>query len=380
MSSEMRPLRIGIDASLACTRRPTGVEHCARSMLAELVRLRHPRVHWYVYVSPFASPGCDFPADVTVRTRPDFNTLLKKPWLVAQTWRDRLDVIFAFGHLLPPACRGRRVLTVYDTAFDEYPDCYPPGAAATAHQEVQQTCRAADRVITLAEATRVRLIEDYQCPAGRIDVVHAASRDAFAPGPPVALTPGLQAAGVRAPFFLCVGRLDRRKNLERVIVAYRKLVAERGPVGQLVIAGPDDGGSTGIRARLAQGVVSGEDIVLTGYVGEEELLLLYRNATALIYPSLAEGFGLPVLEALACATPTITSSVSCLPAVAGDAALLVDPTDTNAIADAMWRIASDGALRERLRVAGPIRAAQFSWQRTAELILGSVLSAAGQPQ
>jgi len=378
MTLEKRPLRIGIDASLACTRRPTGVEHCARSMLAELVRLRHPRVQWFVYVSPFASPGCDFPDGVTVRTRPDFNTLLKKPWLVAQTWRDRLDVIFTFGHLLPPACRGRRVLTVYDTAFDEFPDCYPPGAAVTAHREVEQSCREAVRLVTLAEATRARLIEDYQYPADRIDVVHAASREAFVPGTNSASSPELLAVGVRAPYFLCVGRLDRRKNVERVIVAYRKLVAERGLVGQLVIAGPADSGSGGIQSRLARNAVPGEDIVLTGYVGEDTLLQLYRSATALIYPSLAEGFGLPILEALACGTPTITSTVSCMPEVAADAALLIDPTDTEAIAAAMQRVANDEVLRERLRLAGLARAAQFSWRRSAELIQGSVLLAAGQ--
>jgi glycosyltransferase involved in cell wall biosynthesis len=176
-----------------------------------------------------------------------------------------------------------------------------------------------------------------------------------------------------------VGRLDRRKNLERVIEAYRTLLRQpdgAAACGGLVIAGPDDSGSEEVRRRLDTGRVPGERIVTTGYLGDGDLAPLYRTAAVMVYPSLAEGFGLPVLEAMASGTPTITSNVSSLPEVAGDAALLVDPLDTAAIAGALRRVLTDPHLAARLAAAGPRRAAEFTWERSAERLLALLRDAA----
>jgi len=376
----MRALRIGLDAQLACTRRPTGVEHYARSLLAGLLGLDAPAIRFFVYLSPFAEPGCEIPETAVKRVRPDVNTLIKTPWLVAQTWRDRLDVTFSFGHRLPRGCRGRRVVTVYDTAFDRFPETYAPGAAERAHAEVAASAPTAARIQVPSQATRRALAEDYGYPAERVDVFLGGYRPCFRPGPPGGLPEPLQRrldeAGVRPPFVLSVGRLDRRKNVARVIEAYRLLLGWGVDCGGLVIVGPEDSGSEEVRRRLTEGRVPGERIVTTGYLGDAELAPLYRTAAVNAYPSLAEGFGLPVLESLASGTPTVTSNVSSLPEAGGDAALLVDPTSVQDLAEALRRVLTDAATRERLTAAGPRHAAAFTWRRSAELLLAGLRRAA----
>ncbi len=378
----MSRLRIGIDGSLACSARPTGVEHFARSLLNEVVRLEPDRVRWFVYLPPNGAPPADCPAGVVVRHRPDVNTLIKRPWIVAQSWRDRLDVFYGFGHLPPPAgARGRIVITVHDLAFDRFPDCYPPGAPATAHAQVADACRRAGRVVVPSEATRADLVSAYGMASERVDVILEGGRSVFQPGEPGPLPERVKAAGICAPFALTVGRIDRRKNVGHVIDAYRRLLRDGVAIGGLVIVGPDDTGSEDVRRRLAGGatggMVDGEKIVLTGYLGEDELVGLYRAAALLVYPSRAEGFGLPVLEAMACGTPVVTSNVSSLPEVAGEAALLVDPESVEAIAGAMREVLSSAELRGELRAVGLARAAELTWGASARRLARSLLAAGG---
>jgi glycosyltransferase involved in cell wall biosynthesis len=373
-------IRVGLDAQLACTRRPTGVEHYARSLLRELLRLDAPDLKFYLYLSPFADPGCEIPETAVKRVRPDVNTLVKQPWLTSRTWLDRLQVIYSFGHQLPALCRGRQVVTVYDTAFDLFPDTYAPGAAVRAHREVAASARRACRIQVPSQATRRALASDYGYPEDRVDVFLGGYRECFVPGPagdlPAPLQAKLAAGGIRPPFILSVGRLDRRKNVERVIEAYRILLARGVECGGLVIVGPEDSGSAEVRRRLTEGRVEGERIVTTGYLGDAELAPLYRAAAVNAYPSLAEGFGLPVLESLASGTPTITSNVSSLPEAAGAAALLVDPHDVQELAAALTRVLTEPGLRADLAAAGPRHAAAFTWRRSAELLLAGLRRAA----
>lgn len=372
----MRTLRVGIDGGLACSPRPTGVEHFARSLLGELVRVHAPEVAWFVYLPPFGDPGLESSASVTLRHRPDVNTLIKTPWLVAQTWRDRVEVVLAFGHLLPKGVFGRQVRTIHDTAFDEFPDCYPPGSPETAHAQVKEACARSARLLVPSEATRTCVARDYGYPAARIDVLGEGAREAFRPDGPQALPEAMRQRGVLPPFFLTVGRLDRRKNLERVVAAYRRLLRDGAACGGLVVVGPDDSGADAIRARVAADPVPGERIVFTGYLEEGDLAALYRLAAAVVYPSLAEGFGLPVLEGMASGTPVITSNRSSLAEVAGDGALLVDPLSTEDLAAAMRQVLTDPILRSQLQSRGLRRAREFSWQAAAERTVAALRRAA----
>jgi glycosyltransferase involved in cell wall biosynthesis len=195
-------------------------------------------------------------------------------------------------------------------------------------------------------------------------------RDVFRPAPPDAVEAVRRRYEVEGPYLLSLGGIEPRKNLPALIGAYAALPEDVRPA--LVIAGPvapwNPEGWDRVRPTLEE-LPSRvrERVIVTGYVSEGDKVALLSGAEALVYPSLYEGFGLPVLEAMACDTPVLTSNVSALPETAGDAALLVDPHDTEDIAAAMERLLIDGALRERLRAAGKARAAGFSWDETARL-------------
>ncbi|HEY9647308.1 MAG TPA: glycosyltransferase family 1 protein [Chroococcidiopsis sp.] len=166
------------------------------------------------------------------------------------------------------------------------------------------------------------------------------------------------------PYFLYVGRFDPYKNLQRLILAFAQV--SRSLDGELWLAGPDDPRYTPPLVDLAHKLGIGDRVRFLGYVDYGALPTLLNQAIALVFPSLWEGFGFPVLEAMACGTPVITSNLSSLPEVAGDAALLVNPYEVGEIARAMQQIATDDAMRSQLSAAGLTRASQFSWAKTGQ--------------
>jgi glycosyltransferase involved in cell wall biosynthesis len=168
---------------------------------------------------------------------------------------------------------------------------------------------------------------------------------------------------IRMPYVLYVGSLTERKNLIRLLRAFAK-IQHRCPDYLLVLAGPRSWKQSPIESAVKELNLS-ERVQLTGPVTDHELPALYNGASLFAFPSLYEGFGLPVLEAMACGTPVVTSNTSSLPEVAGDAAILVDPTNVEQIAEAMWLVLSQPALAAALREKGLARAAQFTWERTA---------------
>jgi glycosyltransferase involved in cell wall biosynthesis len=173
--------------------------------------------------------------------------------------------------------------------------------------------------------------------------------------------------GTSERFILCVGNLQPRKNLRTLIAAYVKLRRADATRHKLVLVGNkawfyDD------TFAMARASGYAEELVFTGYVPDEDLVALYNAADLFVYPSIFEGFGLPPLEAMACGTPVVTSNTSSLPEVVGEAGLMVDPLDAEALAGTMACVLGDGALRARLTVRGPERAATFAWETTARII------------
>jgi glycosyltransferase involved in cell wall biosynthesis len=201
---------------------------------------------------------------------------------------------------------------------------------------------------------------------GRITVTHLAADERFSPGDGAAALAALRERYdlPRDQFLLQLGTLEPRKNLATTLEAFRRVAAAAPDVG-LAVVGPDGWGESGfaVPAELETRVHR------LGRVPDEDLPLLYRAATALVYPSLYEGFGLPPLEAMQSGCPVITSETSSLPEVVGDAALLVAPRATDALATAMRRVIEDEGLRAHLSAAGIARARRFSWARTAEATL-----------
>jgi glycosyltransferase involved in cell wall biosynthesis len=281
---------------------------------------------------------------------------LRRPRLAAGMLAD-FDLVHATSAAVPPTQGRPLVATVHDLAFRHYPDTFPAAGRRYHDRSARIVADEAARVIADSRATAADLTELYGVEPGRITVVPLGVEPPGAADRPAAARL-LADLGVRGPFLLAVGTLEPRKNLPRLLAAFGEVTDEL-PDHYLVVVGPVGWGPAlrptwdSVRVKLA------------GPVDDAVLQALYRAADGLAYPSLYEGFGLPVLEAMANGVPVLTSDRSSLPEVAGDAAVLVDPLDRGAIAKGLVRLVTDSALRRRLADAGPRRAARYTWQATA---------------
>jgi glycosyltransferase involved in cell wall biosynthesis len=233
---------------------------------------------------------------------------------------------------------------------------------------VPWSLRRAARIITASEFSRRDIVARYGLHPGNVVVTSLAADPRFRPQMPRDIVSALGPYGLRPGFFLSLGRLNRRKNLERLLEAHAQVRATRGVDVPLVIGGKLDYGFQEVVGRCnLTGEASGVRFV--GLIPDAALPAFYSAAACLVYPSLFEGFGLPVLEAMACGTPVVCSSRSALPELVGDAGLLVDPENVDALSQAMARILSDRDLREELGQRGLARSRQFSWAETARRTL-----------
>jgi glycosyltransferase involved in cell wall biosynthesis len=252
-----------------------------------------------------------------------------------------------FLHVIPPAWRGRSVLTVQDLSFERFPDVMSRTDRFWFRAFVPRSARRADRIVTGSESTKRDLIERYAVASEKVVVTPYGVDGVFRPDGPRTES---------SPYVLFVGALQVRKNPE---LALRALAAY-DPELRLVLAGPDRGLGLRIRELVAELGLT-DRVEVTGHVPRPELAALYRGAAALLFPSLYEGFGLPVLEAMASGTPVVTTMSSSIPEVAGQAAILAEP-DPDALAAAIERAIAE---RPALAAAGLEQAKRFSWAETA---------------
>ncbi len=268
----------------------------------------------------------------------------------------------------PPVSVVPVVTTIHDISFEHLPQFYTPRQRWFFKLAIGYTARHAARILTDSEYSRRDIIQTYDLPEDRVVVTPLGVSSNFRP---IREGERIEAVkrkyGITRDYLLSVGSLQPRKNLVRLISAYVELRSREDDFApQLVIVGKRAWLYQDIfRAARASGYLS--DILFTDFVPDDDLAVLYSGATVFIYPSVFEGFGLPVLEAMACGTPVITSNSSSLPEVAGDAAILVDPYDELALAKAILRLTSDARLRERLSLQGLRQVQNFSWQKTAAL-------------
>jgi glycosyltransferase involved in cell wall biosynthesis len=276
----------------------------------------------------------------------------------------RLDLLHSTD-FIPPAFGYRHgIITVHDLNFLYFPEFLTPDSRAYYVDQIAWAVRRAGRIIAVSDATRVDLIERLGVPEHKVAVVYEAAGAEFQPWSPEAYAPLLARYRISPGFILFVGTLEPRKNLPTLLQAYARLRSQNGGAPTLVFAGRkgwlfQEVFTTAARLELVRHVRFVED------VRREELPGLYSAASALVLPSFYEGFGLPALEALQCGTPVVASNRAALPEIVGDAGLLVEPNDPEALAGALARVLADGALRAELRERGLARARQFSWQRAA---------------
>lgn len=290
--------------------------------------------------------------------------------LPVEAFTGRVRLFHATDFTLPPTLSGTRtLLTVHDLSFVRAPETTTPVLKAYLDAVVPRSVRRATHVLADSQATKDDLVELYKTPPDKITVLLGGVNPEFRP-----ITDAHARQVVRAryslppnPYIFSVGTVQPRKNYARLVQALAALGPQHADV-HLVIAG----GRGWLDAPIYQTVRDlgmGERVHFTGFVRDEDLPVLYSDAACLAYPSLYEGIGLPVLEAMACATPVVTSTISSLPEVAGDAALLIDPYDVEALAGALRRLLDDSALRETLVARGARQAAFFTWERAASQLL-----------
>ena len=280
--------------------------------------------------------------------------------------RARLDVFHAPAYTAPLWGVHPQAVTIHDVSPVRKPewDAYRNDPARRFFY--RHSALAADRVLTDSQFSRTEITAAYGILADRIDVVPLAAADTFTPAP---FDPSKVPVGVRQPYALHVGDLQIRRNLSTALQATLSLesgfrLQAEDPKLTFVCAGVDRGVGESLRAMAAS---RPQALVLTGPVSEAVLVNLYRGASMLLYPSLYEGFGLPVLEAMRSGVPVIAANCASVPEIVGDAGILIeDPLDVPAWTNAIGRLLADPAMASRLREAGLARASQYSWARTAK--------------
>ena len=289
--------------------------------------------------------------------------------------RADVDVIHAPAYTAPLWSKAPVVLTIHDVSYERHPEWYPYQRDAVRRLFYRRSARTAARVLTDSEFSAGEIAAAYQIPRQRITVAPLGVSDHFAPvdRPNVTLP-----AGLTTPFLLHVGDLHERRNLPVVVHAMFEAQRRSGmPPLSLVLAGVDRGIGDRLRG-YARDANSPEAVVCLGAVTDSQLLTLYRAAAALVYPSRYEGFGLPVLEAMACGTPVIASRAASIPEVLGDAGTLLDPDDEPGWADEIARVIGDQFHSARMRKSGLTRAKEFSWVRTASITLDAYREVAAE--
>lgn len=285
-------------------------------------------------------------------------------------YRDRLDLFHATHYVLPPL-RGRAVVTIHDIIHLLYPQFLPNRAALLyARVMIRRALSRADRIITVSYNSKRDLVDYFGILPSRVEVIYNGVSERFRPDVPeeerrlVA-----EKYGLPRPYLLFLGGEKPHKNMQNVVRAFAEARRSRpGLPHALVLAGAMPKNSARIDALIAA-LDLGRVVARPGLIDEDDLPGLFAGAEALLYPTLYEGFGLPVVEAMACGTPVLTSSTSALQEIAGGYSYLVDPLDVDAIARGIVALATDERIRSDFVLLGRKRALDFSWEKAAEKTL-----------
>lgn len=361
---------IGIDASRAFLPERTGIEEYSYRVIENLAKIFPGDVRVILYVKKIKDQKRkqDFviPANWEV-CEVGWKRLWTQGGLAWEMFRRPADVLFVPAHTVPWIHPKKTVVTIHGLEYEKCPEGYTFWERAYMRFSIRMSCRWASSVVAVSENTKRDLVSLYGIPERKIQIISEG----------IAEESGQEKNAVKVrerisslfgkKYIVSIGRVEERKNMRRIIEAFDILKKEFSIPHNLVFAGKDGYGARVARKRAKKSPYR-DAIVFTGYVGEEEKRGLLRNAEALIFPSLYEGFGLPILEAQAEGVVVVTSNISSLPEVAGGSAMLVDPYDVRSIAEGIYTVLSDKETRSAFITMGFRNVRRFSWSACARRI------------
>ncbi|MEI6040279.1 MAG: glycosyltransferase family 1 protein [Candidatus Berkelbacteria bacterium] len=359
---------IGIDTSRTTKPKLTGTEYYSIEIIKNLAKLdQQNRYLLYAQLDPSERLG-KLPSNFKTKIMP-FPRLWSQVRLSWEMLWAKPDVLFVPSHTVPLIHPKNTVVTLHDLGFKHFPELYSSEELAYHNWTMNFSANHACQIITPSEFTKQDLIKTYALDPSRIHVVwHGFDKDRFKPNPSIK----------KQPYILFIGRIEEKKNIRNMIKAYGMLRSEVSIKHKLVLAGSPGFGYEGIKAEIAklpQAVQ--EDIIETGYISEQDYIHRLQETDIFLFTTNFEGFGMPIIEAFACGTPVVTSNVSSMPEIAGNAAMLANPKKPLEIAAALSKLIHSPNLKESLILKGRVRAGLFSWEKAAHQTL-EVLKKAGQ--
>ncbi|MFM7671269.1 MAG: glycosyltransferase family 4 protein [Bacteroidota bacterium] len=381
-------MRIGFDAKRAF-HNSTGLGHYSRTLIRSLADT-FPE-HSYGLFNPSISQNFPLPWDGIDRNqiqeiRPNrmldrfFSSAWRSSWVKKDLLRYKIDLFHGLSHEIPRGIERtgiRTVVTIHDLIFERYPDQYNPIDVRIYRNKFRHACEKADRIIAISEQTKRDIVSFYKIPARKIKVCYQSCNPLFFRQVPDAEKQRIRERyQLPERFFLYVGSLIERKNLIRVVEALHALGTHTNM--PLVVIGTGGQYERKVKERIRQLRMEDRVVFLSrsqaamdfaSFRNASDFPAIYQLATAMIYPSIFEGFGIPVLEALASELPVITSDLSCLPEAGGQGSLLVDPLSVDAIGSAMGQVLHDPSKVLQMKQAGKQHAAAFTPEATARRVM-----------
>lgn len=279
------------------------------------------------------------------------------------------DVTHFFNYIVPPGVSGKTIVTVHDMVYRAFPETVRGRTKWMLEIGLKRSMCRADRIVTDSVFSKEEILRYFPQYAEKIRVVPCGVDAArFHPvDDPETIRAVRETYGIDRDYFLYLGTVEPRKNLERLVDAYHCFCAGKDEPPLLVLAGGKGWLDSGIYQKVKDLRLE-QSVLFTAYVPDAEIPALLCGALAFVFPSIYEGFGMPPLEAMSCGVPVLTSTAASLPEMVGDAALLVDPYQVDAIADGLQQLYTDSALRQQLRTAGRKRTAELTWERAADTL------------
>ncbi len=371
---------IGIDASRACKTTRTGTEYYSQEIIKALARIDHQ--NFYVLYSPITPPRelSDLPRKFNwkIIPFPRFWSQIRLSWEL-QTQSPRPDVMFEPAHTVPLLHPIPMVVTIHDLGFKYYPELYTKFENYYHNFSANFSARHSSAIIAVSNYTRNDILKHLAVPAKKVTTVyHGVDKQIFRlPNLKEQKTP--LGFNIKQPYIFYIGRLEHKKNIVNLIKAYQLLREEKKITHQLVLGGKPGFGYEAIQQAVDNvSPAVAKDIIQTGYISNEEYPIILKNADIFAFPSNFEGFGMPVLEAMACGVPVVCSNKTSMPEVAQNAGLLINPQKPFDMAVAFSKIINKPSLRSSLISKGIKRASLFDWDNTAQKTLEILEKTANQ--